>query len=135
MAGAPSAKTLLARVRRSCLALPGVTEEPAWIGTRWLVRRKTFAHLLEIRDGQPPAYARAAGHDGPVVVLTFRASDLLRDSLRETGRFFVAPWGTTWKTKVVGIVLDGGTDWAEVAELLGEAHRLFVPSRAPARRR
>ena len=58
---------------RICLALTEVYEEPAWVGTRWRVRSKTFAHVLTITDGTPRAHARAAGIDGPATVLTFRA--------------------------------------------------------------
>ena len=34
--------------RGVCLALPGAYEEDAWVGTRWMVRRRTFAYLLEM---------------------------------------------------------------------------------------
>jgi hypothetical protein len=37
--------------RGVCLALPEAYEEDAWVGTRWMVRRRTFAYLLEIVDG------------------------------------------------------------------------------------
>jgi hypothetical protein len=69
-------------------------------------------------------------------VVTLRAAELLRDTLREAGgRFFLPPWGTTWKTRVVGLVLDARTDWAQVTELLGEAHHLFTPGPRRARPR
>jgi hypothetical protein len=35
-------------VRRVCLGFPEVVEEQAWVGTRWRVRSKTFAHVLVI---------------------------------------------------------------------------------------
>src|SRR5687767_1364675 len=35
---------LVARLRPICLALPDAYEEKAWAGTRWMVRKKTFAH-------------------------------------------------------------------------------------------
>ena len=41
----------LAWARGVCLTLPDAYEEEAWVGTRWVVRRRTFAHLLEIVDG------------------------------------------------------------------------------------
>ena len=67
----PSA--ILAKLRKACLALPEAHEEQAWVGTRWRIRKETFAHVLMIADGWPPVYARAAGTDGPVCVLTFQS--------------------------------------------------------------
>ena len=64
------------RLRRVCLALPETREEEAWIGTRWRVRAKTFAHVNMVADGWPPVYARVIGlaaDDDPAVVLTFRS--------------------------------------------------------------
>ena len=121
---------ILARLRAMCLRLPGVSEEAAWVGTRWVVRKRNFAHVVRIVDGKPPAYAKAAGADGPLVVLTFRTTDLMRDALRDAGaRFFVPVWGTQWGTKVVGVKLDGKIDWAEIEALVGESHRLLGPKR------
>ena len=65
---------VVASLRAICLALPEARQEDAWVGTRWRVRTKTFAHVLVVADGWPPAYARAAGIDGPATVLTFRAA-------------------------------------------------------------
>jgi hypothetical protein len=62
---------LLAGLRPIALALPEAYEERAWVGTRWRVRGRTFAHVLEIVQGRPQSHARAAGC-GPV--LTFRSS-------------------------------------------------------------
>ena len=115
---------LLARVRARCAALPEAHEEEAWTGTRWRVRKRTFAHVLLIEDGWPPAYARAAGTDGPAVVLTFRSSPAEREALRSSGPpYFVPEWGRD----DAGLLLDGGTDWAEVAELVTESYRLLAP--------
>lgn len=89
-----------------------------------MVRKRNFAHVLEIVDGWPPAYARAAGAPGPLVVLTFRTSAMLADVLREVGpRYFYAPWGTRWGTKVVGIKLDRTVDWREIEALLVQSYR------------
>jgi hypothetical protein len=85
---------ILAKVRTICMRLPDAYEEPAWVGTRWMIRKKNFAHIVAIAGGWPPAYARAAASDGPLVVLTFRAPDVLRDVLRDADpRFFVPEWG------------------------------------------
>jgi hypothetical protein len=39
-------KTVRNRLRKACLALPEVHEEQAWAGTRWRIRKETFAHAL-----------------------------------------------------------------------------------------
>lgn len=118
---------VLSKLRDICRALPGAYEEPAWVGTRFMVRKHDFAHVVKIDAGWPPAYARAAGSDGPLLVLTFRTTDILRDALRDAGaRFFVPAWGTRWSTKVVGLKLEAKTDWREVATLLTESHRLLA---------
>jgi predicted DNA-binding protein (MmcQ/YjbR family) len=135
---------LLAKLRALCLALPEAYEEAAWVGTRWMIRKRNFAHVLKIEAGWPPAYARAAASEGPLVVLTFRTSDMLRDALRDAGpQFFLAEWGTKWGTKVVGLKLERDVDWKEVETLVVESYRLLAPkrllatptTRAPGRRR
>ena len=125
---------ILARLRGICLALPDAYEEQAWVGTRWMIRKRNFAHVVSIAEGWPPAYARAAGSAGPLVVLTFRASAMLRDALRDAGpRFFVPAWGTRWGTKVVGIKLDGRVDWAEIETLLVESYGFLAPKKLEVR--
>jgi len=119
---------ILAKVRRICRALPESYEEAAWVGVRWMIRTRNFAHVVAIDGGWPPAYARAAGSDGPVVVLTFRASGMLYDTLRTAGPpFFHAAWGTLWGTKVIGMAIDERVDWDEVAVLVAESYRLLAP--------
>jgi hypothetical protein len=121
---------VLARLRAICLGLPEAYEEQAWVGTRWMVRKRNFAHAVPIERGRPAAYARAARSDGPLLVLTFRTSDALRDVLREAGpRFFVAEWGTKWGTKVIGMKLEKDADWSEIALLLRESYRLLAPEK------
>lgn len=124
---------ILSKLRAICMALPDTYEERAWVGVRWLVRKRNFAHVLCIREGRPPAYARAAGSDGPLTVVTFRATPALRDVLRDAGpRFFVPAWGTLWGTKVVGIKLTRAIDHAELSELLSESYRLLAPRKLSA---
>ena len=41
------------RRRLTCLDLPEAYEEQAWAGTRWMVRKKNFAHVLMIDRGWP----------------------------------------------------------------------------------
>jgi hypothetical protein len=114
------------RVRRLCLALPEAYEGRAWVGTRWRVRKRTFAHVLAVESGSPPAYSRAAGTAGPVVVMTFCSSGPELDALRNTGHPF---FGTRWRADEVGMVIDDEVDWAEVAELLTESYCLLAPKK------
>jgi YjbR protein len=117
------------RLRPLCLALPEAYEEEAWVGARWRVRRHTFAHVVRIEDGYPPAYARAAGTDGPVTVLTFRAAGPELDALTRTGHPYLKP---AWFADIAGLVLDDCTDWDEVAELVTESYCILAPRRLTA---
>jgi hypothetical protein len=108
--------------RGVCLALHDVYEEDAWVGTRWMVRRRTFAHLLEIVDGYPPSFAAAAGTDGPATVLTVRAGAELDAVLAGPGSF-----GPLWNRDDVGIRLAEYPDRTELAELIEDSYRLRAP--------
>jgi hypothetical protein len=126
VADAEVAEEVVVALRAICTALPDAYEEPAWVGTRWRVRGRTFAHVVAIADGRPPAFARAVGEDGPLTVVTFRSSGAELDALGASGRpYFVPPW---WHG-VVGMVLDGATDWDEVGELLTESYCLLAPKK------
>ncbi len=117
---------VLGLLRTICFALPEATEQRAYAGTRWQVRSKSFAHVVLIENGWPPAYAKAAGADGPLTVLTFRADIAEHEALRVSGHpFFAPPW---WRD-MIGIELTKETDWQEVAELLTESYRLLAPQR------
>jgi hypothetical protein len=117
---------IVAKLRSVCLGLPEAYEEPAWVGTRWRIRTRTFAHVLTVDAGWPPAYARAAGSDGPMTVLTFRSSGPELDALRHTGAPFFAP---PWRADEVGMVLDQDIDWDEVAQLVTESYCLLAPKK------
>lgn len=122
----------VARLRAICDRFPEAYEEPAWVGTRWRIRQHTFAHVVAIVDGRPQAFARAAGNDGPLPVLTFRSSGPELEALKATGApFFKPPW---W-SDIVGVVLDATTDWQEVAELLTESYCLLAPKKLVAQLR
>lgn len=105
-------------VRAVALSLPDAHEGAAWVGTRWRVRGKTFAHLLEVVGGTPAGHARALGSDGPATVLMFRSGGPELDALRTVGAPFLAP---VWRGDEVGLVVGGTTDWPEVAELVTES--------------
>jgi hypothetical protein len=117
-------------LRSICLALPEAHEEQAWVGTRWCIRKPTFAHVLAIDETWPPAYARAANAAGPLVVLTFKSSGEELDVLRDHGRPFFAP---QWRSDEVGLELDERTDWDEVRELLTESYCIVAPKKLAAR--
>ena len=115
---------ILEVVRSICLALPETHEEPAWVGTRWRIRGKTFAHVLTIDTGWPPAYARAAHTDGPAIVLMFRSTGEELGVLRHTGDPFFAP---VWRDDEVGMIIDERTDRTELTELLTESYCALAP--------
>jgi hypothetical protein len=106
---------ILAELRAACLALPDVVEEQAWAGTRWRVRKPTFAHVLTLDS---PA--------GPSTVMTFRSQGDELDVLRHSGHPFFRPG---WGDDTVGMVLDGDTDWREVAELVTESYCALAPKK------
>jgi hypothetical protein len=117
---------IVAELRSVCLGLPEAYEEPAWVGTRWRIRKRTFAHVLAVDSGWPPAYARAAGTDRPITILMFRSSGPELDVLRRAGDPFFAP---VWRDDEIGMVLGAGVDWREVQELLAESYCARAPKR------
>jgi len=134
-AGVPD--EVLSRLRLVCLDLPEVVEQAAWVGTRWVVgagtgskAKKNFAHVLMIEGGWPPAYAKAAGAlargPSPVCVLTFRAAGPALNA----GRFRKAPFfRPVWFPNIVGVVIDGETDWDEVGELVRRSYCVLAGKR------
>jgi hypothetical protein len=112
-----------------CLALPDVYEEQAWTGTRWRIRKDTFAHVLVIADGWPPVYARAAGTEGPATVLTFQSSGDELAAFTNLGHPYFRP---VWRPGIVGMFIEPSIDWTEVAELLVESYCLLAPKKLAA---
>lgn len=127
--GAAVPSEVLGKLRLICLGLPEAYEEAAWVGTRWCVGKKNFAHALMIADGWPPAYVRAAGTNGPACVLTFRLPGALTDAARYTRAPFFRP---VWWPNIAGMVLDTGTDWDEVESLLTGSYCALAPKRLTA---
>ena len=107
------APEVVERLRALCLGLPEVTENPAWAGVQWRIRKRTFAHVLAVDF---PA--------GPVTVLTFRSSGIELTALRGAGLPFFA---TAWGADLVGRILDAATDWDDVAELVTESYCVVAP--------
>jgi hypothetical protein len=120
----------LARLRSICLTLPEAREEAAWVGTRWKVGDKTFAHVLAVAEGWPPAYARVVGTDGPVCVLTFRSPLPALDAYAYTWPPFFRPG---WWPNLVGMRLDpdddSRIDWDEIEGLVTESYRVLAPEK------
>jgi hypothetical protein len=118
--------TVLHRLRLVCLDLPEATEERAWVGVRWMVAKKNFAHVLTIDAGHPPAYAEAAGSKGPLCVLTFRGPRPGVDAPRFRRSPFFRP---RWFDNIVGMAIDDNTDWDEVERLLVQSYCVLAPKR------
>lgn len=110
---------VVARLAELCLALPEAYQEPAWAGTRWRVRTRTFAQVLAVAEGEGE----------PLVVLAFRSAGEELEVLRHAGHpFFVLGWGRD----AMGMVLDEDTDWDEVRELVTESYCVMAPKKLAA---
>ncbi|TDB76691.1 MmcQ/YjbR family DNA-binding protein [Micromonospora sp. KC723] len=125
-APADVAPELLDRLRPICLGLPEAYEEPAWVGVRWRIRRRTFAHVLAVGSDHEVAGWGAATTAEPACVLTLRAPVAEVHALVAGGPPFYRPG---WGDDVLGMVLDDRTDWDEVGELLTESYCLLAPRR------
>jgi hypothetical protein len=115
---------ILARLRPICRGLPETNEEVAWIGVRWRIRTRTFAHVYTPDPERYPSYARQVTVGEAPVVMTFRVptDDLL--GLTAGGfPFFRAEWGRN----VVVAFLGDHTDWAEIAELISDSYCEMAP--------
>ncbi|MET1039360.1 MAG: MmcQ/YjbR family DNA-binding protein [Aeromicrobium sp.] len=121
---------LLDRVRSICLGLPETYEEPAWVGVRWRVRHRTFAHVFTLDHDSSPVLRGSWELEGEATIVTFRVpADELR-ALIEAGRpFHPAGWGRD----VMGMHLDTTTDWDEAAEVLTDSYCLLAPQKLVAR--
>jgi predicted DNA-binding protein (MmcQ/YjbR family) len=110
--------TLLERVRKLCLALPEAFEIEAW-------EHPTF----RVGGGRGKMFCIAA-EDGSSVRV--KADPIEREALLELGDPFYMPAYVGTKGWV-GIQLDDGTDWVEVAELIATSYCLIAPERLAAR--
>ncbi|WP_040492690.1 MmcQ/YjbR family DNA-binding protein [Ilumatobacter nonamiensis] len=104
------------RLRDLCLELPDAYEERAWVGTRWMVRKRTFAHVLGVRVDDA----------APSVVLSFRSAGEELETLRHVGHPFVV---LGWGRDAMGLVLDAETDWGEVRELVQDSFCVLAPKK------
>lgn len=120
---------MLNELRSICLHLPEVYEETAWVGTRWMIRQKNFAHVLVISEGWPPVYAKAAGQNGPINVLTFR----IEESEIKSPRFVQYPFfRPDWFPNIAGMVIDDEIDWKEIGKLLATSYCVLAPKKLAA---
>ena len=102
---------MVRRIGQVLNALPECREESAWVGTRWRVRDATVAHVF--------------GGEDLLFRVTFRAEQDEVMALQHLGDpYFRASWGRN----VVGLLLDDGTDWEELRELLTDSYCLQAPS-------
>ena len=107
---------VLERLRERCLGLPDASEEPAWAGRRFLVRKRNFAHVFAMCDE----------HGAVTTMMAFRSPDEERDVLLASGHpFFFLGWGRN----AIGMVLDDHTDWEEVRELVTESYCVLAPKK------
>ncbi len=93
-------------------ALPECRQEDAWVGLRWRVGSATVAHVF--------------GGEDQLFRITFRAELDEMMAFEHLGPpYFRGSWGRN----VVGLLLDDGTDWEELAELLTDSYCLQAPAR------
>lgn len=100
------------RLRRICLALPGASEKEAWGDPTFRVRERIFA-MVKFGDGRCSLWCKAPDGSQEVLVGV------------DPRRFFVPPYvgHKGW----VGMRLDDGPDWDEVAAIVARAHALTGP--------
>ena len=106
------------RLRDICLALPDAAEQQTWGDPTYRVRGKIFA--MEKRgDGRPSLWCKAPPGAQAVLVGA------------DPARFFVPPYvgHRGW----IGLRLDDGVDWDEVADLVADSYRMTAPKRLAAR--
>ncbi len=113
----------MSKLRKICMALPLANEETAWVGTRWCIRGKNFAHVIMIMDGHPPNYAKAANTIGPQCILTFRSDIAEYDaSVFQADPYFKPVWFRT----IAGLKLDNKTNWSAVQLHIEASYRLLA---------
>ncbi len=120
---------VLRRLRSLCLGLPEAREEPAWVGIRWRVRNRTFAHVYTIDPTRRALPTGVVATGSEAVILTFRSAGAEFEALIHGGHPYFRPG---WGSNVVGMVVDDGVDWTEVAELLTDSFCVMAPKKLAA---
>lgn len=116
-----TATTPLDRLRALCLALPEATERVSHGEPAWFVRRAPqFASLADHH------------HDDRLAFWAAAPAGAQQDWVeRDPQRYFRPPYVGTrgW----VGVYLDVGVDWDEVADIVEDAYRTVAPRTLTAR--
>jgi YjbR protein len=118
---------ILDRLRPICRSLPDAHEEPAWIGVRWRIRARTFAHVYMPDVERFPVYAQHVTDGEPPTVMTFRVPP--EDMPGLAFPYFRAPWGH----HVAAAILGEHTDWTEIAEMVTDSYCEMAPKFLAAR--
>src|SRR5262245_3990888 len=116
--------SVLTRVRKICLALPGAHEKEAWGEPTWRVCNKVFA-----------MYASASNHHGGGQNCVWVNSTQINQEFMlraDPRRFFSPPYAGPYGW--VGIRLDGRVNWKMVAEVLGDGYELTVTKLRPSQK-
>lgn len=102
------------RLRAICLDFPEAVERETWEAPTYRVRDKIFA--------------MQRGTEAPIA-LWCKANPGVQEMLvaGDPARYFVPPYvgHNGW----IGVRLDGGVDWDDVADLVAESYRLIAPKR------
>jgi hypothetical protein len=108
----------IARLRAICLALPQAEERETWGIATWRIRDRIFCMWSTT--------------DAPEAALWCKAPPGIQGMLVEAApeRFFIPPYvgHKGW----IGVVLDAGVDWDEVAALVRRSWRMTAPKRLAA---
>jgi hypothetical protein len=105
------------RLRAICLALPEAVEKETWGDPTFRVGEKIFA-MEKQGDGRISVWCKAPAGSQMVLVGA------------DPQRFFVPPYvgHKGW----IGMRLDDGPDWGEVARVVRRSYRLIAPKRLAA---
>lgn len=111
--------SVMARLRKLCMALPEAHEVEAWGTPTFRVKNKLFAMYA---NGETHA---GAGRNG--VWLKAAPGDQSLMIKAAPKRFFVPPYvgPSGW----VGVYLDGKTNWTELKAIVADSYRLVAPKR------
>lgn len=111
----PVPEAWVRRLRELLTGFPDCVEHDAWVGTAWRVGGNTVAHVFGGEDQQ--------------FRIVFRAEPDEVMALQHLGPpYFKAGWGTN----IVGMILDEGTDWDELTELLTDSYCVQAPASSAA---
>jgi predicted DNA-binding protein (MmcQ/YjbR family) len=107
----------LDRLRTICLALPEAVEKETWGDATFRVRDKIFA-VAGVEEGRVSMSCKAPPGAQEILVGA------------DPKRFYRPPYvgHRGW----VGVRLDAGTDWDQVADLVEESYRMTAPKKVAA---